>query len=111
MFSNNSIAKIWGVQDKGNFAVCQISTSKKNNETGRYDTDFRQRARFVGKAYRQHPQKDQKVRITSCGVTTAYDKEKGKEYINFIVFDYELVLPDGKTMTTDIEEDLPFLDV
>lgn len=111
MFSTNAVAKIWKVQEKNNYALCQISTSKKNNATGKYENDFRGIARFVGKAFRQRPQENQKIRITSCGVSNSYDRETGKEYISFVVFDYELVLPDGKMITTDIEEDLPFLDV
>lgn len=111
MFSNNAIAIIWEVVDKGNYAECQISTSKKNITTGKYETDFKAKVRFVGKAYRQRPQAQQKIKITSCGVSNKYDNEKQKLYTNFVIFDYELVVPDGQMITTDIEEDLPFLDV
>ena len=40
MFSVNSYAKIKEVEDKGNYSVCKISISKKNKQSGKYETDF-----------------------------------------------------------------------
>ena len=36
MFSTNSFAKIWRFEDKGRYAVVEMSTSKKDRETGEY---------------------------------------------------------------------------
>ena len=57
MFGVGSYATIWKVENKGNYDVCQLSTQKKNKETGAYETDFaEQGVRFVGKAHGFHPQ-------------------------------------------------------
>lgn len=108
MFQNNTYAKIWSVEDKGNYTVCQISTSKKNKETGKYETDFADKVRFVGKAHGQKPQAEQKIKLLNTAVGNRYDKEKKKTYYSCVVFDYEL---EDKTSTYDnaIEEDLPFI--
>lgn len=34
MFGTGSYATIWKVENKGNYDVCQLSTQKKNKETG-----------------------------------------------------------------------------
>ena len=110
MFSVNSYATIWKVNDrKSNYTVCQMSTSKKNSQTGRYETDFSDnKVRFVGKAHQQMPQEGQRIKILNCGVSNYYDKEKKVTYVTYVVFDYTL---DGETptMTPAFEEDLPFI--
>lgn len=108
MFCVGNYAKIWQVEDKGNFTLCQISTSKKNKETKEYEVDFSDKVRFVGKAHGQHPQAGQKIKITNCGVTNKYDKEKKKMYIQYLIFDYELCGQQPQASNT-IEEDLPFI--
>lgn len=108
MFQNNTYAKIWSVEDKGNYTVCQISTSKKDKQTGKYETDFADKVRFVGKAHGQKPQAEQKIKLLNTAVSNHYDKERKKTYYSFVVFDYEL---DEQTATYNnaVEEDLPFI--
>lgn len=90
MFSTGSFAKIWESTDKGNYHECKLSTSVKNRQTGEYETDFQGFVRFVGKAHGQMPLPNQRIKITSCGVTRRYDKTAKREYTNFLVFEYEL---------------------
>lgn len=109
MFGVGSYATIWKVENKGNYDICQISTNKKNKETGLYEVDFSDRVRFVGKAHGQHPQEKQKIKILNCGVTNKYDKERKKMYYNLVVFDYELDGQQPQQASNAIEEDLPFI--
>ena len=93
MFSVNSYAKIKEVEDKGNYSVCKISISKKNKQSGKYETDFVGKVRFVGQSHLQRPLKDQKIKITSCGVSNCYVKDDKLDFLNiptYTVFAYEL---------------------
>ena len=93
MFSVNSYAKIKEVEDKGNYSVCKISISKKNKQSGKYETDFVGKVRFVGQAHLQRPLENQRIKITSCGVSNCYVKDDKLEFLNiptYTVFAYEL---------------------
>jgi hypothetical protein len=108
MFSVNSYAKIKEVEDKGNYSVCKISISKKNKQSGKYETDFVGKVRFVGQAHLQRPLKDQRIKITSCGVSNCYIKDDKLEFLNtptYTVFAYELQDNDGA-----ISSDRPILE-
>lgn len=90
MFSNNSYAKLWEVEDKGKYSVVELSTSKKNKETNEYETDFSSKfVRFVGEAHNRVKKMDgtERIKLTNCGVTTS--KYNDKWYTNFLVFDFE----------------------
>lgn len=94
-FQNGSFAKIWEFTDKGNYGVVSMSTSKKNKDTGAYDTDFQHKfVSVVGKAYEfaktlSIPKSGASVKITNCAVTNKYDAEKGVTYWNCAVFGME----------------------
>lgn len=93
MFSVNSYAKIKEVEDKGNYSVCKISISRKIKNSDKYETDFVAKVRFVGNAHSQRPLKDQRIKITSCGVSNCYVKDDKLEFLNvpnYTVFGYEL---------------------
>ncbi len=107
MFQNDTYAKIWSVEDKGNYTDCQISTSKKNKQTGAYETDFADRVRFIGKAHNLKPQKGQRIKLLNTAVSNHYDKEKKKTYYTFVLFDY--ALEDKTAQYSTPEEDLPFI--
>lgn len=93
MFSVNSYAKIKEVEDKGNYSVCKISISKKNKTTGNYETDFVGKVRFVGNAHHQRPLANQRIQITSCGVSNCYTKDDKLEFSKapvYTIFEYSL---------------------
>jgi hypothetical protein len=93
MFSVNSYAKIKEVENKGNYSICRISISKKNKQTDQYETDFVAKVRFVGSAFNQNPMKDQRIKITSCGVSNCYTKDDKLEFPSsptYTIFGYEL---------------------
>ena len=117
MFSTNVYAKIKEVEDKGNYSICKISTSKKNRTTDKYETDFIGKVRFVGDAHLQRPMANQRIKITSCGVQNCYTKDDNLEFLRiptYIIFGYELQEDGGAVSTPNpilepiTEDQLPF---
>ena len=98
-FGTGQFMKIWEVTDKGGYSEVNISSSKKNKQTGKYETDFSSKyVRFVGDAYKQRPMKGQKIKIKDCAVTNVYEKNGEKQYLknpSYVVFSYELQLEGG----------------
>lgn len=92
-FKNGAYATLWGHKDgKGNYHDGRISTSKKYN--GDYEEDFGAWVRFIGDAKTKCEKlsdKRQRIKIISCEVTNRWDREAKKEYVNFAIFDFELV--------------------
>lgn len=122
-FGQGKYAHIWKLENKGNYHVAEMSTSKKNKETEQYETDWANKfVRLVGTAHTQVDQLDisRNVKIGPCEVTNRYDKDKNTTYTNYVIFGFEdvdgansptksakkddsfLNVPDG------IDEDLPF---
>lgn len=93
MFSTGVYFKVWNVVNKGNYSEVECSTSKKNKQTGNYETDFSSKfVRFVGAAHQKSPQKDERIKITNCGVENVYVKDGENVYLKsprYIVFDFE----------------------
>lgn len=126
-FKQGAFAKVWKVEDKGNYHVAQMSTSKKNKQTDQYETDFSNNfVRLIGTAHTQAATlKDgDRIKIGNCDVSNKYDKEKQKEYTNYCIFSYEMAdgnsanvsspAPVAKTndgfmnIPDGIDEELPF---
>lgn len=123
-FRQNSYCVVWEIkQGTGNFTDVRLSSSKKNKQTGEYETDFSGFVRFIGEAHQKATSLKEKDRIKlgDCEVTNRYDKEKKVTYTNFAVFDFEMAnggqqtpqqtqpsvagfepIPDG------VDEELPF---
>lgn len=119
MFGTGNYATIWNVENKGNYSVVELSTSRKNKETGEYETDFSSKfVRFIGTAHSGAGALTRKSRIKlgNCGVSARYDKEKNKEYVNYCVFSFEGAdendnAHQAKTSAAEVEEEmeeLPF---
>lgn len=117
--------KVWEVENKGNYHIVSLSTSKKNKETNEYETDFSNKfVRFIGTAHTLAAdlKKGDTIKLGSCEVTNKYDKEKNTTYTNYLVYSFEkegdnsnsnnqskpksddgfMNIPDG------IDEELPF---
>lgn len=103
-FRQGAYAKIWKVEDKGNYSVAQVSISRKNKDTGEYNVEFQDGfVRLVGNAHEAAKSlkigdNGASIQITSCDVTNKYDAEKQKSYINFTIFGFEI--PDGNSTAT-----------
>lgn len=91
-------ARIWSVEDKGNYSIAKVSTSKKRKD-GSYDTDFQDGfVRLIGSAHEKAQalnvtEKGVAIQITSCEVTTPYNAESKKGYVNYAIFAFDI--PDG----------------
>jgi len=100
-FFKDNIATVWSVNVKDNFCTANVSTSKKNKESGEYFTDFNDGfVNFVGTANerlrdRVIPEGGLKIRIGNGDVTHYYDKAKQKLYINYTVFSFDDVTWDS----------------
>lgn len=91
-FGTEKFAHIWKLENKGNYHVAEMSTSKKNKETEQYETDWANKfVRLVGTAHQQADSLDisKNVKIGACEVTNKYDKEKNTTYTNYVIFGFE----------------------
>lgn len=124
-FRQGAYAKIWKIEDKGNYHVAQMSISRKNKDTGVYDTEWQNNfVRLVGTAHQQIATMDisRNVKIGSCDVTNKYDKDKNTTYTNYVVFNFEdnpdgglkpaapkpTALNDFVSVADDVADELPF---
>lgn len=92
-FRTDAYAKVWKVENKGNYHEVQMSTSKKDKRTGQYETDFSSNfVRFIGTAHEQAKtlSDGDRIKIGNCETTNKYDKEKKITYTNYLVFSYEM---------------------
>jgi single-strand DNA-binding protein len=118
-------AKLWEIEDKGRYSIVNMSTSKKNKDTDKYETDFSCKfVRFIAKAHEmvKKLEKGTAIKILSCEVTNKYDKEKKVEYTNYLVYDFEVEGNSNNSNTSNystsddgfmnipdgIDEELPF---
>ena len=85
--------KVWNVENKGNYHIVELSTSKKDSRTGNYETDFSNKfVRFIGTAHElaKSLKKGDTIKLGSCEVTNKYDKEKNTTYTNYMVYSFEI---------------------
>lgn len=88
-------ARIWSVEDKGNYSIAKVSTSKKRKD-GSYETDFQDGfVRLIGSAHEKAQtlnvgEKGVAIQITSCEVTTPYDAQAKKGYVNYAIFAFDI---------------------
>ncbi|MBP5462716.1 MAG: hypothetical protein J6Y20_11440 [Lachnospiraceae bacterium] len=121
-FRKESYATVWEVEPVSDtMTKGRISISRKNKNTGEYETDFSGFVSFVGTASAKKAsllkEKD-RIRLGDVDVTNRYDKKNGVTYTNFKVFSFEnqnendssdavqkaiKVVDDG-----EVEERLPF---
>ena len=92
-FRTGSYAKVWRFEDKGNYSVVELSTSKKNKQTDQYETDFQSKfVRFIGQAHSDiiNQPDGVKIKLGDVEVTNSYNKETKQGYTNFLVFSFEV---------------------
>lgn len=99
-------ARIWSIEDKGNYSVAKISTSKKRKDGNGYETDFQDGfVRLIGSAHEKGKtltvtEKGVAIQITSCEVTTPYDAETKKGYTNYAIFAFNIPEGNDNSSTT-----------
>lgn len=99
-------ARIWSIEDKGNYSVAKISTSKKRKDGDGYETDFQDGfVRLIGSAHEKGKtltvtEKGIAIQITSCEVTTPYNAETKKGYTNYAIFAFNIPESKDNSSTT-----------
>lgn len=120
----NAYATCWEiVPGKGNFTKVRLSTSRKNRDTGEYEQDFSGYVMMVGHAHAkaQKLRERDRIRLGDVEVTTTYDKERNREYVNYKCYEFEMAddvrrpdssggSPDSNPIDggEDVDEDPPF---
>ena len=99
VFSENQVggyANIWSIEDKGDYSIANVSTSKKNKDGtyDKYDKFNGKFVRLVGKAHDlgktlNTPTKGSIfIQIISGDTTNNYDAEKGVLYTNHKISEF-----------------------
>ncbi len=93
-FHQGGYCHVWSVESgkTGKITKVRLSSSRKNKQTDEYEQDFSGFCTFIGKANekaRGLKERD-RIKILECDVSTNYDREKQKEYVNYKVFDFEM---------------------
>ena len=90
-FRPQNFATVWSVEERNGLIKVRLSTSRKNKDTGEYEQDFAGFCNFVhhAKAKASKLRERDRIRLGDVDVTTKYDKELKKEYVNYTVFDFE----------------------
>ena len=98
-FSVGRFAKIWKMEDRGTYAIANLSISKKDKNSNTYTTEFKDGfVAIVGRAYEDlkdaviDENKGLSVKLVSCDVTNVYTSPTGKVSYNphYTVFAVEL---------------------
>lgn len=92
-FRTGSYCTIWSVEPVSDTRTkARISISRKNRQTGEYDTDFSGFVDFIGTAAAKKAatlkEKD-RIRLGDVDVTNKYVVEKNITYTNYKVFSFE----------------------
>jgi len=84
-FRQDAYAKVWFVENKGNYSTARMTISRKDKNTGTYTTDFQDGfVRLVGQAHTAlqglhiDDKKGITIKISSCEVTNVYTAPTGK---------------------------------
>lgn len=100
-FRTGSYATIWSVESVSNTITRgRISISRKNKQSGEYETDFSGYVSFIGTSAANKAaglKERDRVRLGDVDVTTQYDKEKNTTYTNFKIFSFDMADEVGQT--------------
>lgn len=93
-FRKDAFATVWSSEVVSDtMTKCRISISRRNKQTGEYETDFSGFVSFVGTAAAKKAaalkEKD-RIKLGDIDVTNRYDKERNQSYTNFKVFSFEI---------------------
>lgn len=111
-FRQGSYVTIWETEPISDTNTkARISVSRKNKQTGEYETDFSGFVNFVGTAAAKKAsllkEKD-RIRLGDIDVTTRYDKERGVTFTNYKIFSFET--PDELNKPAPTNEPQPTVD-
>lgn len=113
-FRTGSYATVWEVEPKTEtWTKARISTSRKNKQTGTYETDFSGFVSFFGTAVAKKASglhERDRIKLGDVDVTNTYNKEKGITYTNFSIYSFEMA-DDPKPAQQRPTVDMGFLEV
>lgn len=98
-FRQGAYATVWEITETSDRSTkVRLSTSRKNKKTGEYETDFNGFVRLVGNAHDNAELIEDeigdnercRIRLGATDVSNRYDKEAGREYVNYTLFDFDL---------------------
>lgn len=98
-FRQGAYATVWEIKESGDRSTkIRLSTSRKNKKTDEYETDFNGFVRLVGDAHENIGLIEEaleegercRIRLGATDVSNRYDKEAGREYVNYTVFEFEM---------------------
>lgn len=94
-FRQGAYAKVWQIKTDGKFPRIQISVSRKEKDSDPpvYTKEFSGWATLFGEAAKNVDciSDGDTIKINSCDVSTWYDKEREVEYVNYKIFEFELI--------------------
>ncbi len=93
-FRTGAYAKVWEVRVKSpKVTSLRISVSKKNRDTGEYDTDFSGFVSCLGDVAAQAAKLEtgDRIKIGDIDVSTRYVKETNTQYTDFKMYNFEAV--------------------
>lgn len=92
-FRTGAYATVWSVEAfSDTMTKGRISVSRKNKQTGEYETEFSGYVGFLGTVAAKKAlalKERDKIKIGDCDVKTNYDKAKNITYYNFNIFSFE----------------------
>lgn len=112
-FREGAFATVWEVTDQGGrFSKVKLSTSRKDKETDEYVTDFTGFVSLIGDANSKVDMINDalgdngrcRIKLGACDVSNKYDKDAGREYVNYALFDFEF--PEERSADNDEEPKL-----
>lgn len=109
-FREGAFATVWEITNQGNnFTKIRASTSRKDKKTDEYITDFSGFISLIGKAHEKVGDIESalesgrcRIKLGACDVSNRYDKDEQREYVNFTLFDFEMV--DGSSSDSGSSE-------
>jgi len=103
----DAYATIWEINPMSqSMTKVRLSTSRKDKQTGNWETDFSGFVAFVGAKNAElaaHLNAKDRVKLGDIDVTTKYDKDKKVTYTNFACFGFEMANNGGGSVESTAE--------
>jgi hypothetical protein len=106
-FSDKTYVTIWEVENKGNYSLVKMSSSRKDKDSGEYKNSNWSFIRFVGDAHKKAGLLEKQTRIVLKGAgmsSEPYMKDGEKQYPKnpqIVVFNWEYPETVSRTDTMD----------
>lgn len=104
-FRKGAYATVWSVDGiSQTLTKAQISISRKDPKTGKYEQDFGAFVAFIGSSAAKRAlelKERDRIKLGDVDVSTKYDKEKREMYTNFKIFSFEMADEAGDNNRTE----------